>query len=82
MFTNTDEKNEIIVDNEDEGFEYKQKINQSYLKSIIKKSNKQKYQYTGLRWWNPPSVWKSVLRSGFYGKICTFCYVYKNRRWK
>ena len=68
LFTNIHEKNEIIVDNEDEGFEYKQVTNQSYLKSLIKKSQKQKYQYTGLRWWNPPGVWKSVLRSGFYGK--------------
>ncbi|MEN8122791.1 MAG: hypothetical protein ABFS35_20795 [Bacteroidota bacterium] len=68
MFTTIHGKNEIIVDNEDEGFEYRQVTNQSYLKSLIKKNQKQKYQYTGLRWWNPPGVWKSVLSSGFYGK--------------
>ena len=32
------------------------------------KDKKEKYKYTGIYFWNPPSEWKSVLRSGFYGK--------------
>ena len=68
LFANIHEKNEIIVDNEDDGFEYFQTINQSYLKSLIKESKKQKYQYSGIRFWSPPGEWKSVLRSEFYGK--------------
>jgi len=68
LYTNIHEKNEITVDNEDEGFEYKQVTNQSYLKSLIKENQKQKYQYSSVRYWSPPGEWKAVLRSGFYGK--------------
>ena len=68
IFENIHKKNEIIVDNEDDGFEYHQTTNQSYLKSLIKKSRKQKYQYSGIRFWSPPGEWKAVLRSEFYGK--------------
>ena len=68
LFTNTHEENEIIADNEDKWFEYKQATNESYLKSLIKENKKQKYQYSSIRFWSPPGVWKAVLRSGFYGK--------------
>ncbi len=68
VFVNLEDKNETIVDNEDTGFEYRQKSNQSYLKSLIKKDKEQRYKYTGFRFWSPPSEWKSILRTGFYGK--------------
>ncbi len=61
-------KNEIIVDNEDEGFEYIQESNESYLRSVIHKNKVDRYKYSGIHFWNPPSEWKPVLRSGFYGK--------------
>lgn len=60
--------NEIIVDNEDEKFDFVQQTNQSILKSLIGKNKEDKYKYTGIYFWNPPSEWKPVLRSGFYGK--------------
>jgi len=68
LFKSLRESNEIIVDNEDEGFEIIEISNQSYLKSLIKKENRQRYQYTPIRYWNPPGSWKAVLRSEFYGK--------------
>lgn len=68
LFTEIINENEIIVDNEDEGFEYIQKSNESYLKSIINKNKEDRYKYSGIHFWNPPSEWKPVLRSGFYGK--------------
>jgi hypothetical protein len=69
LFTSLKETNEIIVDNEDTiGFSTEEVSNQSYLKSLIKKENKQRYQYSSIRFWDPPGSWKSVLRSEFYGK--------------
>ena len=67
-FTNLQEPNEYIVDNEDEGFEFVQTSNKSYLKALVDKNKTQPYKYVGIRYWNPPIEWKSVLRSGFYGK--------------
>lgn len=68
LFTEIINKNEIIVDNEDKGFEFIQESNESYLKSIINKNKFDRYKYSGIHYWNPPSEWKPVLRSGFHGK--------------
>ena len=68
LFIDVINENEIIVDNEDEEFEYIQESNESYLKSIINKDKEDRYKYSGIHFWNPPSEWKPVLRSGFYGK--------------
>ena len=68
MFGDLIEQNIIIVDNEDEGFEFHQDINKSYLKNLVDKNRKEGYKYKGIRYWNPPAEWKPVLRSGFYGK--------------
>lgn len=82
LFTSNIEKNEIIVDNEDDNFKYKQIINESYLKSIINKNKQQQYKYTGLRFWSPPNEWQAVLRSGFYGKYVRSAYYTKAGRGK
>ncbi|MBU1012092.1 MAG: hypothetical protein KKG99_03750 [Bacteroidetes bacterium] len=68
MFTSLQETNEIIVDNEDTGFEFVQTSNRSYLKTLVDKNKVETYKYVGIRYWNPPTEWKPVLRSGFYGK--------------
>lgn len=68
LFTDIQNDNEIIVDNEDDNFEFIQESNESYLKSIINKNKVDRYKYSGIHFWNPPPVWKPVLRSGFYGK--------------
>lgn len=68
VFSEIRNDNEIIVDNEDPGFKYIQKTNESYLKSIFNKNKEERYKYSGIQFWNPPSEWKPVLRSGFYGK--------------
>lgn len=59
---------EIIVDNEDSLFSYYHESKKSYLKNLIDSKRDPGYGYTGIRYWNPPSEWKTVLRSGFYGK--------------
>ena len=68
LFTDLENQNEIIVDNEDEGFQYIQESNDSYLKTLINKNKEDKYKYSGIHFWNPPTEWKSVLRTNFYGK--------------
>jgi len=68
LFDNVANENEVIVDNEDNNFTYIQESNESYLKSIINKTKEDRYKYSGIHFWNPPSEWKPVLRSGFYGK--------------
>ncbi|MBC8319192.1 MAG: hypothetical protein H8E34_00550 [Bacteroidetes bacterium] len=59
---------EIIVDNEDSLFNYLQESKKSYIKELIDEKKDPGYGYSGIRYWNPPSEWKQVLRSGFYGK--------------
>ncbi len=61
-------ENEIIVDNESENFEFIQDLKKSYLKSLIDENREEGYKYSGIRFWSPPAEWKSVIRSGFYGK--------------
>ncbi len=69
MFTSLEEPNEFIVDNEDDGFEYIQNSNKSYLKSLIDKNKpSSENDYVGIRYWDPPDEWRPILRSGFYGK--------------
>ena len=68
LFTDILNKNEIIVDNESNNFEFKQDLQKSYLKSLIDENKKEGYKYSGIRYWNPPAEWKPVLRSAFYGK--------------
>jgi len=59
---------EIIVDNEDSLFTYHHESKKSYLKNLIDSKKDPGYGYSKIRYWNPPTEWKNVLRSGFYGK--------------
>ena len=59
---------EIIVDNEDSLFSYYHESKKSYLKELIDSKKDPGYGYSKIRYWNPPSEWRRVLRSGFYGK--------------
>jgi hypothetical protein len=68
VFSNPENPNGIIVDNEDEGFSFDQPTNESVLRALIKKKNPPRYPYSGLNSWNPPGSWQAVLRSGFYGR--------------
>jgi hypothetical protein len=63
-----EEKGEIIIDNEDKGFEEHQATSQAYLKSRIKSGNKNRYKYSRIVNWSPPREWIAVLHSEFYGK--------------
>ncbi len=69
VFSSLSEQNEIIVDNEDDGFNLQQVSNKGYLKQIIDAHQQQEDRYEPIRFWNPPGEWLPVLRSEFYGKF-------------
>ena len=68
LFDNVLLEGEYIVDNEDSLFNYTQSNKLSYLKRLVNENQEQDYEYSGIRYWNPPTDWRQVLRSGFYGK--------------
>ncbi len=67
-FNNLFAKGEIIVDNEDSLFSYFHISKKSYLKSLIDSRKSKRHGFSKIRYWDPPSEWQKVLRSGFYGK--------------
>ncbi len=66
--------NEVIADNEDSSFSYRQATNQAYLKSMINRNKENRLKYTHVRSYNPPRVWNAVLRSEFYGNYVRSSY--------
>ena len=68
LFDNVLIDGEYIVDNEDSLFNYTQSNKVSYLKRLVNENQEQEYEYSGIRYWNPPTDWRQVLRSGFHGK--------------
>lgn len=77
-FSEISDKDEIIVDNEDTGFEYFQTSNKSVLKQWLDEKRTLNHEYSHLRPWNPPNEWNKVLRSGFYGKYIQSAYFTKS----
>ncbi|MDZ7319712.1 MAG: hypothetical protein ONB11_11180, partial [candidate division KSB1 bacterium] len=59
--------NELIVDNEDPGFESLYSPTKSWLKRLIE-VEKEEEKYIGLVFWNPPSRWRATTYDNFYGK--------------
>ena len=68
LFDNLLVNGEIIVDNEDSLFSYYHKSKKSYLKALIDSKKNPGHGFSRIRYWNPPSEWHKVLRSGYYGK--------------
>lgn len=59
--------NEIVVDNEDPGFEHTLADNTSLLHKWIIKEDETGLKYSGFRNWRPPLNWTLTTNSGFYG---------------
>ncbi|MFK5855324.1 MAG: hypothetical protein QM503_04270 [Bacteroidota bacterium] len=68
LFDNLLTKGEIVVDNEDSLFSYYHVSKKSYLKKLIDSKKDVGHGISKIRWWNPPTEWEKILRSGFYGK--------------
>lgn len=67
--------NDIIVDNEDSGFEYFQDIKEKKLKKLINSSNSyETIKYSQLEPWSPPSKWTLFAKEGQYGKYVKSAY--------
>ena len=67
---------EIIVDNEDEGFELIQPEDESPLKKWLNIGNDEEEQkYVGIRFNNPPRQWKATAQPEFYGKYVLSAFV-------
>ncbi|MBN2413682.1 hypothetical protein JXQ31_18530 [candidate division KSB1 bacterium] len=70
--------NEIIVDNEDEGFTVQAQDETSLLKKIFKMSNGDKEEYVGLNMWRVPNNWSKTIHSDFYGRYVHSAYYVKS----
>lgn len=73
FFSKVAPENEIIADNEDDGFSFQQAQSQAYLKSLVNRKKSDRYKYSSI-WWNPPKEWKAVLRSEFFGHYVRSAY--------
>lgn len=67
---------EIIVDNEDPGFEVlaQQKVN--FLKKLFQ-NDEEEEEYIGFNFWRPPNNWRKTTYSDFYGKYIHSAYYIK-----
>lgn len=71
---------EIIVDNEDSGFEILSTGKESLLQRLFKSSeDSSKFnKYGGVFYWRPPAKWKPVSDENYYGKFVHSAYVIKS----
>lgn len=67
-FDNMLVEGETIVDNDDSTFNYFHEVKKSYLKTLIDDKKDPGHGFAKIRWWSPPTEWRRVVRSGFYGK--------------
>ncbi|WP_159517781.1 golvesin C-terminal-like domain-containing protein [Sunxiuqinia indica] len=61
------EDNEIILDNEDPGFEVKGEAETSLLRRLLIKDTESTSKYEGFSGWRPPRTWTLTTNSDFYG---------------
>jgi len=68
---------EIVVDNEDKGFEvlYQQEAN--FLKKLFQGDGEEEEEYIGFNFWRAPNVWRKTTYSDFYGKYIHSAYYIK-----
>jgi len=68
---------EIIVDNEDPGFEVTKVENKSLLEKLILNEVENTSKYSGMNWWRPPTNWTATTNSDFYGEYVRSAYYIK-----
>jgi hypothetical protein len=62
------ESNEIVVDNEDEGFTVYEATSSSRLKKWLNISRENRNNYSEMFSWWAPEYWQKTVQGGFYGK--------------
>ena len=66
---------EIIVDDEDDGFRVLTRTKESVLMRLFKiDKNRNKPEYVPIRFWRLPKMWEKTTHSGFYGKYVHSAY--------
>ncbi len=78
-YTDGSDPFEIIVDNEDKGFNVEEPVSQSLIKKIFFSSSdpEDNLKYKGLNFWNPPVDWTLITSDQFYGKQIRSAYYIK-----
>jgi hypothetical protein len=71
---------EIIVDNEDPGFEIISEGKQGFLQRFFRDETDKSRKYGEVFYWRPPSQWKPTTDANFYGKFIHSAHVIKNGR--
>lgn len=64
--------NEIIVDNESEGFTLINSNSRTKLKDLFQKKEEDKY--SNFRWWEAPSKWAATVNNNCYGEVIHSAY--------
>jgi hypothetical protein len=62
------DKDEIIVDNEDQGFIFSKQNMSSPLKTFLGVKNRNSNSYTKVSEWNTPEYWQPVVLTSYFGK--------------
>jgi len=69
------ESNEVIVDNEDTGFEVYHPPAKSLLKRVLRIANREDDEkYIGMQFWRPPEKWRATTGTNFYGRYIRSAY--------
>jgi ABC-type transport system involved in multi-copper enzyme maturation permease subunit len=78
-YTDGSEPSEIILDNEDPGFNIEQPVSKSLIKKLFFSSDKPEdnLKYKGMSPWNPPVDWTLITNDQFYGKQIRSAYYIK-----
>jgi len=68
---------EIVVDNEDPGFEILFRPRTSSIKRLLQSRHQDEEQYIRLNFWRPPRRWRATTSNQFYGKYIHSAYYIK-----
>ncbi len=68
---------EIIVDNEDPGFQMLTQTQKSPLQKLLRPGYSNQEKYHELRYWNPPGQWVATIHENFYGEYIHSAYAIK-----
>jgi hypothetical protein len=70
-----DDPGEIIIDNEDPGFEKSGEITQNPLQRLLRRSRAEnEYPYGGIQSWKAKGVWRAATHSDFFGRYVRSAY--------
>ena len=69
---------EIVVDNEDPGFEILYQPTTGFLKRLLQSKKENEEEYIGMNFWRPPNRWRATTAVDFYGKYIHSAYFIKS----